>query len=102
MIVSAVMSLSMSARMQIANTAQTKAAFHHGSTVPYGSGVTTIRMTSATNISLFSNFELFVAKFGYLAFSAVIAIAAGATGSSSRVKIRAAAFVNSRRNKSAR
>src|SRR6185295_12309425 len=45
---------SISAGMQIANTAQTKVAFHHGSTVPYGIGVRTIRTTRALKISLFS------------------------------------------------
>src|SRR5215216_398820 len=45
------------ARMQIAKTAQTKAAFHHGSTVPYGMGVRTIRVRSAPNTSLFNKAE---------------------------------------------
>ena len=46
--------LSISASMQIAKTPQTKAAFHHGSTVPYGIAVRTITATRAQNISLLS------------------------------------------------
>lgn len=38
--------------MQIAKTALTKAAFHHGSTVPYGIGASAINPTSVVNISL--------------------------------------------------
>src|SRR6185503_16698872 len=120
----------MSAKMQIANTAQMKAAFHHGSTVPYGIEVRTITAMSAPNNSLFSKagkkfsrkgaktqslpgsrkvndlFAAFLCGFAplreksYLAFSAVIVIGAAATGSSSITKIRAAASVNSRRNRS--
>jgi hypothetical protein len=45
----------MSAAMQITNTAQTKAAFHHGSAVPYGIAARTIKVTSAMNINLLSN-----------------------------------------------
>src|SRR6185369_13412629 len=104
----AVLRFSISARMEIANTAQTKAAFHHGSTVPYGIGVRTITAMRAPNTTLFSkvdkNFSRKDAKEAakvYLAFSAVIAIGAVATGSSCCTKIRAAASVNSRRNRSA-
>ena len=38
----------------MAKTAQTKAAFHHGSTVPYGLGVRTIKTMRALNTILFS------------------------------------------------
>ena len=54
MVLPGILMFSMSAGMQIANTAQTKAAFHHGSTVPYGIGVRTIRIMRAANTSLFS------------------------------------------------
>jgi len=40
------------AGMQIAKTAQTKAAFHHGSTVPYGIAAITISAASAAKMSL--------------------------------------------------
>jgi hypothetical protein len=46
--------LSMMATMQIANTAQTKAAFHHGSTVPYGTAAMMITPTSAQKTALLS------------------------------------------------
>jgi hypothetical protein len=44
----------MMATMQIANTAQTKAAFHHGSTVPYGTAAMMITPTSAQKTALLS------------------------------------------------
>ena len=46
--------ISMIATMQIPKTAQTKAAFHHGSTVPYGIAVIAIRPTSAPKTALLS------------------------------------------------
>ena len=47
----------MSATMQIAKTAQTKAAFHHGSTVPYGMAAITIRPSSAPKTILLATDE---------------------------------------------
>jgi len=44
-----------SPKIKITNTAQTKAAFHHGSTVPYGIAATTIKATNAAKMVLFSN-----------------------------------------------
>jgi len=40
------------AAMQIAKTAQMKAAFHHGSTVPYGIAVATISKSKRVKIAL--------------------------------------------------
>src|SRR5215208_399032 len=45
------------ATMQIANTAHAKAAFHHGSTVPYGMAAMIISPTSEPKIPLLSSFK---------------------------------------------
>ena len=55
--------------MHIAKTAHTKAAFHHGSTVPYGIGVRTITTISAPNTSLFSKVIKDVSRSGATAQS---------------------------------
>ena len=41
--------------MKIPKTAQMKAAFHHGSTVPYGIGVITITHSNKPKMTLLSN-----------------------------------------------
>ena len=49
----------MMAKIQIANTAQTKAAFHHGSIVPYGIAANTIDPISAAKTPLLSRSLIF-------------------------------------------
>jgi hypothetical protein len=44
----------MIATTQIIKTAQTNAAFHHGSTVPYGMAAIISRLMRVPNISFFS------------------------------------------------
>src|SRR5690348_8381429 len=53
-----VMAISTIARMQIPNTAQINTAFHHASTVPYGSGVITTTQTSSAKIIFESKLTL--------------------------------------------
>src|SRR5688572_25859289 len=52
----------MSATIQIAKTTQTKAAFHHGSTVPNGMAAITMSAASAVKTILFSKSEISLAQ----------------------------------------
>src|SRR5690348_5084503 len=53
-----VMEISTIERIQIPNTAQINTAFHHASTVPYGSGVITTTQTSSAKIIFESKLTL--------------------------------------------